>query len=111
MTDRDKILLEEYYRIKDDKPDDILYSSQLAGHNACNEDDYETIEYEAGMLALLMNKKWKYLLDDDFCLATKQAKRLGMRIPTNTNKAFRRRKKRKRKGKKRRVRTKKELSA
>ena len=101
MTDRDKILLEEYYRIKDDKPDDILYSSQLAGHNACNEDDYETIEYEAGMLALLMNKKWKYLLDEDFCLATKQAKRLGMRIPTNMIKAFRRRKTRKRKGKKR----------
>lgn len=101
MIDRDKILLEIYYKLKVHKPDDILYSSQLAGHGACDEDDYETIEYEAGMLALFMNKKWKYLLDDDFCLAAKQAKRLGLRIPTNTNKAFRRRKKRNRWGKKR----------
>lgn len=56
LIDRDKILLKEYDRLKKQKPDDILYSSQLAGHNACNEDDYETIEYEAGMLALFMKK-------------------------------------------------------
>lgn len=98
--DRDMLLLERYRKLKRMKPDDILYWSQLAGHDSQNNNDYFTIEYEAGMLALLMNKKWKYLLDDDFCLATKQAKRLGLRISTNTIKAFRRRKKRNRKGKK-----------
>ena len=92
--DRDNLLLERYRVIKRYKPDEALYWSQLAGHDACSDDDLSTIEYEAGMLALFMNKEWKYLLDDDFCCAAKQAKRLGLKLPTNTNKAYRRRKRR-----------------
>ena len=49
---------------------------------------------EACMLALFMNKKWKCLIDIDFCLAFEQAKRLGFRLPTNSKKACRIRKKR-----------------
>lgn len=96
---RDKLILEHYFEVKKYDPDEILYDSQLWGHNACDDNDYATICYEAGMLALFMNKQWKYLLDDDFCVAVKQAKRLGFRLPTNANKAFRKRKIRRRWGK------------
>lgn len=92
---RDRLLLEHYKTIKNQNPDDILYNSQLAGHDAEDDNDYSAIEYDAGMLALFMNKKWKYLLDSDFCCAVRQAKRLGLRLPTNTNKAYSRRKRRK----------------
>ena len=90
-VDRDIFLLEIYRELKRKTPDDVLLESQLAGHGAEDDNDYYSIEYDAGMLVLFMNKKWKYLLDDDFCCAAKLAKRLGLRIPTNTNKAFKRR--------------------
>ena len=57
-NDRDRLLMEIYKRFKNHKPDDVLYSSQLAGHDSFDENDYSTIEYEAGMLALFMDKKW-----------------------------------------------------
>lgn len=88
--DKDRILIEEYHRLKKYNTDDIFYNSLLAGHDAFNEYDYANIEYEAGMLALFMNKKWKYLSEYAFCYAAKQAKRLGFRVPTNTDKALRR---------------------
>lgn len=44
------------------------------------------------MLALFMNKKWKYLNDDDFCVSYSHTKRLGFRIPTNAAKAYKIRK-------------------
>ena len=97
--DRDRLLMEIYKRFKNHKPDDVLYSSQLAGHDSFGENDYSTIEYEAGMLALFMDKKWKYLLDDDFCCAFENARRLGFSTPTNSNKAYIKRKKRNRWGK------------
>ena len=102
--DRDRLLIEFYKRFKNSKPEDVLYSSQLAGHDSFDENDYSTIEYEAGMLALLMGKKWKYLLDSDFCRAFENARRLGFKLPTNSNKAYRKRKKRDKCGKYRRVR-------
>ena len=52
------------------------------------------------MLALLMGKKWKYLLDSDFCRAFENARRLGFKLPkTNSNKAYVKRKRRDRRGK------------
>ena len=41
-----------------------------------------------------MDKKWKYLLDNDFCFAFETARRLGYRLPVNSNKAYIKRKKR-----------------
>lgn len=102
--ERDRLLFDFYYHFRKRKPDDILYSSQLAGHDSCNEYDINTIEYDAGMLALFMSKNWKYMLDSDFCYAYEQARRLGFNVPTNANKAYRKRKKRDRCGKYRRVR-------
>lgn len=54
--DRDRLLIGFYKSFKNWKPDDVLYSSQLAGHDSFDENDYSTIEYEAGMLALFMEK-------------------------------------------------------
>lgn len=47
--DRDRLLIGFYKNFKIWKPDDVLYSSQLAGHDSFDENDYSTIEYEAGM--------------------------------------------------------------
>ena len=92
--ERDEELLKEYRRVKKLKSDDILYEGQLNGHCAIDDNGISTIWYEACMLALFMNKKWKCLTDIDFCLAFEQAKRLGFRLPTNSKKACRIRKKR-----------------
>ena len=91
--ERDEELLQEYRQVKKLKPDDILYEGQLYGHYAVDDNDISTIRYEACMLALFMNKQWKYLIDINFCLAFEQAKRLGFRLPTNSKKAYRIRKK------------------
>lgn len=101
--DRDRLLIGFYKSFNNWKLDDVLYSSQLAGHDSFDENDYSTIEYEAGMLALFMEKEWKYLLDSDFCHAFEEAKRLGFKLPTNADKAYRKRKKRDKCGKYRRV--------
>ena len=90
--DRDIELISQYRSIKDQKPDDILYMGQLSGHDAVDDNDISAIYYDACMLALFMNKQWRYLTNYDFCVAFKQAKRLGFRMPTNAKKAFRRRK-------------------
>jgi hypothetical protein len=46
--ERDRLLIESYNKLKNKKTDDVLYWSQLAGHNS-DGDDYSIIEYEAGI--------------------------------------------------------------
>ena len=77
--DRDVVMISEYKRVKNSMPDIILYEGQLPGHDSISDNDISTIWYEACMLALFMNKKWKYLNDDDFCMSYSHAKRLGVR--------------------------------